>query len=245
MTSRFYAGAAVFMILLVAAGFGPSILDESKRNLPLTPLVIAHGALTGGWLLLFLAQATLVARRRIAAHRLLGWAGALLAAATIAVGYLAIVGMMRRGYDLSGDITRAAGPPGSPPPGPADAWIPLTEFLIFGVLVGAALCFRRRPEIHKRLMVLALVSLALEPIFHLVGYVCGRWPALWGPVSTVGLATQVLLLFAPAINDRLTRGRIHPVSLWAPVAVSACVTIFIVGVSPSSAWQDLAAWLVR
>jgi hypothetical protein len=233
------------MILLSVAGFGPSIVDESTRNLPLTPLVIAHGSVTGAWLLLFLAQAGLIATRRVAAHRYVGFAGAGLAVATIVVGYIAIVGMMRRGFDLSGDITRAAGPPGSPPPGPADAWIPLAEFLIFGILVGAALLYRHRPAIHKRLMVLALFSLALEPIFHLVGHVSGRWPALWGPASAVGLTAQVLLLFSCAIHDRLSYGRVHPISLWVPIGLSACVTILVVGVSPSSAWQEFAAWLTQ
>jgi hypothetical protein len=196
-------------------------------------------------LLLFLIQAALVAGRRVDAHRYVGFVGAVLAVATIVVGYLSIVGMMRRGYDLSGDITRAAGPPGSPPPGPADAWIPLAEFLIFGVLVGAALSYRHRPAIHKRLMVLALASLALEPIFHLVGHVSGRWPELWVVASGMGLATQVLLLFSSAIHDRLSHGRVHPVSLWVPVGLSACVTILVVGVSPSSVWQEFAAWLIR
>jgi hypothetical protein len=233
------------MILLSVVGFGPSIIDESSRNLPLTPVVIAHGVVTGAWLLLFLTQAGLIARKRVGAHRYVGFVGAVLAVATIVVGYVAIVGMMRRGYDLSGDITRAAGPPGSPPPGPSDAWIPLAEFLIFGVLVAAAVLYRRRPAIHKRLMLLALVSLALEPIFHLVGHVSGRWPALWGVASAIGLTVQMLLLFSGAIHDRLSYGRVHPVSLWVPIGLSACVTILVVGVSPSSAWQDFAAWLIR
>jgi hypothetical protein len=233
------------MILLSVVGFGPSIVDESRRNSPVTPLVIAHGVITAAWLLLFLTQAGLIAVRRVSTHRLVGSVGAVLAVATIGVGYVAIVGMMRRGYDLSGDIARAAGPPGSPPPGPADAWIPLAEFLIFGALVGAALLYRHRPDVHKRLMVLALASLALEPIFHLVGYVSGRWPMLWGPASGIGLMTQVLLLFSSAFHDRLSHGRVHPVSLWVPVGLSACVAILVVGVSPSSAWQELAAWLVR
>jgi hypothetical protein len=233
------------MIVLSIVGFGPSMVDESRRNLPLTLLVIAHGGVTGAWLLLFLTQASLIASGRVTVHGYVGFVGAILAVATVVVGYVAIIGMMRRGYDLSGDITRAAGPPGSPPPGPADAWIPLAEFLIFFVLAGAALLYRHRPAIHKRLMVLALVSLALEPIFHLVGYVSGRWPALWGTASAAGLAIQVLLLFSSAIHDRLSDGRVHPVSLWVPVGLSACVTILVVGVSPSSVWQNFAAWLVR
>ena len=47
---------------------------------------------------------------------------------------------------------------------------------MFGVFVGAALFFRRRPAIHKRLMLLATVGPQLTgpPVIHAVGH----WPAL-------------------------------------------------------------------
>ena len=45
---------------------------------------------------------------------------------------------------------------------------PMAELLYFGVLVAAGLAYRHRPEIHKRLMLLATVGLATEPILHLV-----------------------------------------------------------------------------
>src|SRR6266542_3009764 len=57
---RFYVGAALLMIFLSIAGFGPSILDQSRRNAPSSPMVIAHGMVVGAWLLLFLIQAALV-----------------------------------------------------------------------------------------------------------------------------------------------------------------------------------------
>ena len=116
MKSRFYVGAAVFMILLNVAGFAPSLIDPSRRVAPPTWLVTAHGALAGAWLLFFLIQTTLVASRRTAIHRRLGVAGPFIAFAMIAVGSMTVIDLARRGYDLSGDIARAAGPPGSRAP---------------------------------------------------------------------------------------------------------------------------------
>jgi hypothetical protein len=72
MESSFYIGAALFMILLSVVGFGPSIVDQSRRTAPSTLLVMAHGFAVGAWLLLFLTQAILVATRRTAVHRRLG-----------------------------------------------------------------------------------------------------------------------------------------------------------------------------
>src|SRR4030095_14106330 len=70
--SRFYVGVAVAVLLLCAAGFGPSLIVQSRRTAPITPLLMAHGFVTGGWLILFLAQAALVAFRRTTLHRRVG-----------------------------------------------------------------------------------------------------------------------------------------------------------------------------
>jgi len=59
----FYVGVAGLVIGLHVAGFGPALIDESRRNDQPSWLVIVHGLVAGAWLLLFLAQATLVACR--------------------------------------------------------------------------------------------------------------------------------------------------------------------------------------
>ena len=82
----FYMGVALFVILLAAVGFGPSIVDESRRNGPATPLVITHAIVAAAWLMLFLTQVTLVATGRTAVHRRLGLLGPVLALAMIVLG---------------------------------------------------------------------------------------------------------------------------------------------------------------
>jgi hypothetical protein len=44
---RFYVGAALLMISLSIAGFGPSILEQSRRNAPSSPIVMTHGMVVG------------------------------------------------------------------------------------------------------------------------------------------------------------------------------------------------------
>jgi hypothetical protein len=60
----------------------------------------AHGVVFGAWLLLFLTQTVLVPKGRIAAHRLLGYAGIMLAVLMVVSGYFAAIAMTRRGCDL-------------------------------------------------------------------------------------------------------------------------------------------------
>jgi hypothetical protein len=245
----FYIGAALFVILLSVVGFGPSMIDRAGRNGPPTLLVIAHGLVAAGWLLLFLVQATLVATRRTSVHRRLGLVGPLLAVLLLVLGYPTAIENARRGYDLSGDLSRAAGPPGSPPPTAdelrAKVVGPLAGFLDFGVLVAVGLWYRRRPDIHKRCMLLALAPLATVPLFHLVGHLTGSWPALRVTFRMMAQAIAILLFLSSAIYDKVSQGRIHQVSLWIPILFLASQIVIGAVVQPSVAWHEFAAWMFR
>jgi hypothetical protein len=240
----FYISAGLFMILVSVAGFGPSIIDQSRRNAPPTPLVIAHGIVASAWLLLFLAQATLVATGRVAVHRRLGRVGPVLAVVMIVLVFLTTVEMGRRGYDLSLDVTRMFPPPPGASESAADILSPLLGFLAFPLLVAAGLWYRHRPDIHKRLMLFAVLGLHGVPLTHLTGYLLGHWPAQAGLFSLIGQAIGILLLSASAVYDKVSQGRIHPVSLWAPILIFAWEIVIGVAVVPSVAWREFATWLV-
>jgi hypothetical protein len=242
----FYIGAGLFMILVSVAGFGPSIIDQSGRKAPPTPLVIAHGVVASAWLLLFLAQATLVATSRVDVHRRLGRVGPGLAVVMSALVFLTTVEMGRRGYDLSFDVTRAFPPPGSSEAeNAADILSPLLGFLAFPVLVSAGLWYRHRPDIHKRLMLFAVLGLHGVPLTHLTGYLIGYWPAQAGLFRLIGRAIGILLLSASAVYDKVSQGRLHPVSLWVPILIVAWEFVLGSVVVPSVAWREFATWLIR
>lgn len=244
---RFYVGAAAFVILLNIAGFLPSFVDGARRVGDPTWLVTAHAALAGGWLLLFLTQAMLVTSGRMTVHRRLGVAGPFIAAAMIATGSLTVIEMARRGHDLSGDIARMAAPPGAPAAAAeefvAGIFPPLQAFCNFGILTGAGLWFRRRPEVHKRLMLLGLGPLVITPLIHLSGYLVGRWADLYSPLAVAIPIVANALLFAGAVHDKRSRGRIHPVSLWVPILLIVETFGLTVLVMPTAGWRRLAMWL--
>jgi hypothetical protein len=244
----FYIAVALFVILISVAGFGPSIVDQSRRTAPLTLLVGAHGIIAAGWLLLFLLQSVLVATGRTAVHRRLGRIGPVLAATMIVLGVLMLLDG-RGGSDLSGDLNRGLNPPGAPRLSPEEAapgiLFPLAGFLSFGVLVAAGLSYRHRPEIHKRLMLFALFPLVGEPVIHLIGYLAGHWPALQGTAGMIAGPASLLLLSVSAIHDKVSQGRIHPVSLWTPVLLLAWQNGLPMVVFPSAVWREFAVWLTR
>ena len=236
---RFYAAVGILVLLISLAGFGPSIIEPSNRNdpLPMTPLVTTHALASSVWILLFLVQTTLVATGRAATHRRLGLIGIPVAVVFVISGCLASVGEAARGFDLSGDLaTRNA------PLEPYFILAPSNAFGLFAVMVGAALWYRRRPDVHKRLMALTMLGpIAGAPVAHLMGH----YPMLTAVGGVFGPVSSLLLLSLCAIYDRVSYGRIHPVSLWGGIGAFAWVFGFFTIVAPSAAWRDFSNWLVQ
>jgi hypothetical protein len=91
------------------------------------------------------------------------------------------------------------------------------DTVTFALLVGAALGYRRRPEVHKRLMLLAMVgAMMYSPPAHFIFHT----PALQA-IPNVIVPMQIPLYFAGAIHDKLTGGKFHPVTLWGAVLLLA------------------------
>jgi hypothetical protein len=229
----FYVAMGIVALILTVIGFGPAVVDTSSRKAPLTLAVALHGVVFSAWLILFLAQ-TLLVKSRIEAHRRLGYAGAVLAVLMIATGYFTSIAMARRGYDLSGDLNAASDPLGV-------LVFQLGDLVSFGILVAVAVWYRRRPEIHKRLMLLATVG-ALMPasLVHIIGH-STYLRDIKAPIILIPL---VILLFSAAVHDRLTRGCIHPVSIWVPVVLLIWANVRAAIIGPSEAWHQFAAWLI-
>ena len=246
---RFYAGFGIFVILLSVAGFAPSLIDQSRRFGPPTTLLLVHGATAFAWLLLFTTQALLVARRRVDLHRRLGWAGPVIVALVLLFGYVQLVEGAFRVSDLSGDFYRLMIDPGSPPFTEADFiaafWGPLGQLGTFSLLVAAGIVFRRRPELHKRLMLFSLMPMAGMPVAHLSGHLVGRVPL---SRVTLGIGWVVIVLgmyFIPAVHDKLTRGRIHRASIWIPLLIIVWFVVLNTVVAPSALAFKVGSWLLK
>lgn len=246
---RFYVGFGVFVILLSFAGFAPSLIDQSRRFAPPATPHLAHGATALAWLLLYVTQALLVAKGRVDLHRRLGWAGPLIAVLLVLFGYYTITEGAFRVSDLSGDIYRILIEPGSPPLTDSDLIAgflgSLGELITFSVLVAAGILFRHRAELHKRLMVFALIPLVPEALLHLSGTLVGRVPLSRGVLFTGMLVIDLAVPFIPAVHDKLTRGRIHPASLWIPLLIVGWYVVLNAVVAPSALGLKVGSWLLK
>ncbi|HEY9140751.1 MAG TPA: hypothetical protein VIN93_07655 [Bryobacteraceae bacterium] len=234
----FFAGMAILMLATSVAGFAPAILYPAGRHGPLSLLVVVHGLVFFAWLLLYLAQSLLVATGRAAFHRRLGFAAALVLALMIPLGYSVTVTMVRRGFDLSGDQKIVPNPPaGSMDPLGASVFN-FGYLLTFTVLAAAAICFRRRPAVHKRLMLFANIELMGAPIAHIMGHQNILTPA------TIMIPFSLFLLAAVA-RDYLAEKRIHPLTIWLAIILFVSQPIEGILIAPSAAWYQIAVWLTR
>lgn len=225
---RFFTGMGLLVLLCTFIGFAPSyylrgLVPAPHPYEPLNPLVHAHGIVFSAWVLLFLVQTSLVAAGRIDLHRRLGLLGVGLIALMIPLGLA--VGVLGIGRPLTV-------PPGIDP----RSWaaLPLLDVPVFGGLIIAGLLTRRRPAVHKRLMLLAMINM-LDPTLGRAFAMAG-WPAF--AVSVI-IAAFVLLL---AAWDRGTTGRLLPVTIWAgAVVIARQILVPLVWATP--AWMSFAGWL--
>jgi hypothetical protein len=189
----------------------------------MTPLIHAHGLLFTAWVLLFIVETSLVAQHRVALHRRIGIAGALLAASMVVVGTLTALKMAARG----------SAPPGIDPL--SFSIVPLSDVLLFAAFVATALRMRAKREAHKRLMLLAYVSIVAAAVARLPGVL----PL--GPLAFFGLAFVFIL--AGIIYDGVSRHRVHPAYIWGGGLLVLSVPLRL-AVSSTDTWKSFAQSLI-
>jgi hypothetical protein len=237
----FFVGMALVMIATSIAGFLPAIIEPAKRRAPLTLLAEAHGVVFSMWLLLYLAQSLLIANRRVALHRRLGLTSVVLLALMIPLGFTTTTAMIRRGFDLSGDQHVDPHPDGETSvDAPTATVFNFAALLTFVILAVAAIGYRRRPAVHKRLMLFANISLMVAPIAHL----CGHIPSLWLSPAAFAAAFAILyalFLLAPVAFDYLIEKRVRFLTTGIAMFASQVLQALVIG--PSAAWHRFAEWM--
>ena len=220
----FFGGMGVAAAVTVFVGFAPTyFLKDVLGGPPLTPLRHVHGFLFTSWIVLLIAQTSLIAARRTDVHRRLGVVGGVLATAMVIVGTTLAVEVVRRGI----------APPGVGSPLAFFA-VPLFDMLMFAGLVGCGLYYRRQPETHKRLMLLATIAILDAAI--------ARWPYVAGTGPLVFFGLTDLFIFAGWLYDFKTRGKVHPAFLRGGLALIASQPLRL-AIAGTDAWLAFAGWV--
>lgn len=228
----FYGTVAMLMAAVVLAGFGPTFYFRPLFGAPatvsgtttLSTLTIVHGLVFTAWVVLFPLQTTLIASRRVAIHRRLGVAGAVLAVTMVVIGVRTAIVAAARG----------AAPPGVDPL--TFLVVPVFDMVGFAAFMTAAIWLRARKEAHKRLMVLAYASI--------ITAATGRLGAAAGAGPLLGLGLSLTFVAVGVIYDLVSRGRVHPAYVWGGTLLALSVPGRL-ALSATPAWRAVAEALVR
>jgi hypothetical protein len=222
-----YLLAAVLIPLIVLAGFARTYYLKGFFAAPALPsfIVHVHGIVMTAWVVLFIVQVTLVAKRRTKTHQQLGILGAVIAALVVIVGVLTALYAAARGAT-----------PGPPPL--SFLIIPLGDMVVFAIFIGAALYYRKRLDIHKRLMLLAAMNLLPPAIARIpLAFITNN-----GPLAFYGLTDLCLLGFVAF--DTIRHRRLHPAFIWGSLLLIVLQPLRLL-LAGTEAWLSFAAALVK
>lgn len=203
---QFFSVAAIAVTVIVLAGFVPIYSLRLLHHDPnLILLVHIHGFVMAAWIALFLAQTLLIARHRAGLHRRLGVLGAGLASLVILAGVPTLIHAAARHshgvYDTQFLWMLAA--------------FDGLALVVFAGLVCGGMLLRRRSDSHKRLMLLATLSL-LGPAF---GRLTSLAMGLRGDSDLGVLLLGAGIVLVSIFVDRQRTGRLHPAFVWGGAAV--------------------------
>ncbi|HTS11719.1 MAG TPA: hypothetical protein VMH00_06340 [Candidatus Limnocylindrales bacterium] len=187
-----YLWIAVGSALVALVGFARTFYLKVFFGTPsLSGLVQLHGVVMTAWLVVFVTQTWLVASHRVALHRRLGTFAVGLAAVIVILGEALTILAVRR----EGRVHRI---------GPFHYLLGINtvNLLLFAVFVGLGYGARRKPELHKRLMVLAALTLLAPAV--------ARVALLFTHAPLAQFLAFYILFVICVVVDTIRHRRLHP-----------------------------------
>lgn len=225
--NRVYLALALGLALFVFIGFARTYyLRPLFQVPPITWLSHVHGILFTAWVVLFVIQVRLISRQNYRTHMQLGIAGMVIAALVFVVGIVSTIA--------------SAAVQGPRPMGmnPAQFTIlPASSILFFGGLVLAAFLLRRRAQLHKRLMVLAMIAVLGPPGARLI-----RAFDLGQDFLAIQMSVTAFFVICALVADWLRHRTIHAVyAIGGTLLVISWPLRMWFGRTP--AWESVGQWL--
>ena len=227
----FFPSMAVLILFSVFLGFAQSYYLQGVLKLPpwkafATPphplIVHIHAAIFSLWILLLVAQTSLVARRRVDLHRRLGLVGFGLACLLVLVGLAVTCESLARHHGLGDSSLRFP-------------FLQAVDLLVFSTLIYFGYRQRFNPAAHKRLAVIATIAL-LDAAFS-------RWPILVvGNFLAAELCCYALLAFL-AGYDLWSTGKVHGATMWGSTLLILAHHPTLTILDRNLAWHRLAIWM--
>jgi hypothetical protein len=223
--NRFFVGMSLLLLATVLVGFAKSYFLAGLVRAPLpNKLIHVHAAFFSCWILLLIAQASFISANRFDLHRRFGLFGFGLACGMTVVGVMAATDSLTRikmvgPYDMRTFYA-----------------VPLFDVIVFAVLIFFAYRWRHDPATHKRLILIASITI--------VDAATGR-----DPLTRIthlpylnNVFTQLYTLLLAGF-DLWYLKRIHRATLVAGL-FSIVMLLIAIPIGSTGPWMAFANWML-
>ena len=221
---RFYVGISLLMIAIAAVGFWPSYFGLiTGAALDKEWFIHFHATVYVGWLGLFATQVALVATKRTALHRKIG-------------PYVMGWGVLVLFVGLMTTLLRYQTMLASGPIEEARAWAiwPVLDMVIFAGFFIPAVVYRRRPELHKRFMIVATTNLLVAAVARAIGL-----DTAFAHTALVVVWTSPIWL--AMVYDYVQVRTVHPIYLAGALVIT--LSTFRDAWATTESWIGFSNWM--
>ena len=170
-----------------------SILRPEFFDDPLPVWMNFHGVLMTLWYLIAITQSWLILKNKQSWHRQLGIAAAVVALSTFILTYVAVAYLQATGGHITGG-----------------ARFNIIMTSAFTCCVAGGICYRHKPQVHKRMMLMATVLLTLPGFDRLIRHLfLPSFPSLTAQKAQM-IALGFIVVFVGIVIYRDVRERRRP-----------------------------------
>jgi len=226
LSKYFYFCMSLLVAAVVIYGFSHTVDRELIHATPPRPwLLWVHGAVFSGWVAFFIFQSALVRTRHLKLHRLTGWFGAALGTLIPVLGIATFIVMARFRVVHFHQVGIK--------PFFGSAVLDMTSF---AVPFWLAIYWRKKPELHRRLVLIASCALT--------GAAFARFPMLPQP-HALAYACVDALIFLGVARDLIVNRRIHSVYRYAlPILIVCQIVAVQVAFHPPAWWIKVTSAII-
>jgi hypothetical protein len=229
---NFYVWMAGAFLLVAFGGFVPTYWAKvATGTFHAEPIIHIHGALLFTWTCFYFVQTALVATGRTLKHRAWGLAGISLFTAmmcSILVGQATVLSR-NEGLGFGEAALRFS-------------VVTLTAWPLMAVFFTLAIVNIRKPEAHKRLMTLVMITIMTPALARLFLTFFAPPGSVGPPPPFVAVPPSLvadLFLVAAMLRDWRMLGRPHPVYLYGGIALVA-QQLLTVPIAATATWMHIA-----
>jgi hypothetical protein len=223
----FYFAMSLIIAAVVVGGFsltmGPRIIHP---KIPQPTILYIHAFVFYGWLAFVILQSALVLTHNVRLHRTLGWFGVALGVVIPVLGIWTAITMNRIKVVVNHD-----------PDAAGFMLVPFNDIFCFTITFALAIYWRKKPEYHRRLILIASCALTAA------GW--GRFPSyiLPDPVFYAGVDFLILL---GVVRDWVVSRRVHVVYKFAlPAFVVVQTFVMFTILTNQSYWLKISNAILR